>query len=85
MNLKNIAKGTSESFKVDEGIVLLKHTNDRDHEENFNYSIGKDYIQFHFCLKGMANFFLMKGLIFLMLRMKTLFYYITQKKNCRLT
>lgn len=61
MNLKNIAKGTSESFKVDEGIVLLKHTNDRDHEENFNYSIGKDYIQFHFCLKGRANFLFNEG------------------------
>ena len=56
MNLKNIAKGTSESFKVDEGLILLKHTNESEHEENFNYNIGKDYIQFHFCLKGFSNF-----------------------------
>ena len=41
MNLKNIAKGTSESFKVDEGLILLKHTNESEHEENFNYNIAK--------------------------------------------
>ena len=61
MNLKNIAKGTSESFKVDEGLILLKHTNESEHEENFNYSIGKDYIQFHFCLKGFSNFLFNEG------------------------
>ena len=61
MNLKNIAKGTSESFKVDEGLILLKHTNESEHEENFNYDIGKDYIQFHFCLKGFSNFLFNEG------------------------
>lgn len=61
MNLKNIAKGTSESFKVDEGLILLKHTNESEHEENFNYNIGNDYIQFHFCLKGFSNFLFNEG------------------------
>ena len=61
MNLKNIAKGTSESFKVDEGLILLKHTNESEYEENFNYNIGKDYIQFHFCLKGYSNFLFNEG------------------------
>ena len=61
MNLKNIAKGTSESFKVDEGLILLKHTNESEHEEHFNYNIGKDYIQFHFCLKGFSNFLFNEG------------------------
>ena len=61
MNLKNIAKGTSESFKVDEGLILLKHTNESEYEENFNYNIGKDYIQFHFCLKGFSNFLFNEG------------------------
>ena len=56
MNLKNIAKGTTESYKVDEGIILLKQSNESDVELNFNYSIGKDYIQFHFCLKGFSKF-----------------------------
>ena len=61
MNLKNIAKGTTESYKVDEGIILLKQSNESDVELNFNYSIGKDYIQFHFCLKGFSKFLFNKG------------------------
>ena len=56
MNLKNIAKGTTESYKVDEGIILLKQSNDTDVELNYNYNISKDYIQFHFCLKGFSKF-----------------------------
>ena len=61
MNLKNIAKGTTESYKVDEGIILLKQSNDTDVELNFNYNISKDYIQFHFCLKGFSKFLFNKG------------------------
>jgi hypothetical protein len=61
MDLKNIAKGTTESYNVDEGIILLKQSNDTDVESNYNYSIGKDYIQFHFCLKGFSKFLFNKG------------------------
>jgi hypothetical protein len=39
MNLKNIAKGTTESYTVDEGIILLKQSNDTDVELNYNYNI----------------------------------------------
>ena len=56
MNFKNIAKGSTESFKVDEGVILLKQTNENEFESNFNSKIGKDYIQFHFCLKGSSKF-----------------------------
>ena len=61
MNLKNIAKGTTESYTVDEGIILLKQSNDTDVELNYNYNISKDYIQFHFCLKGFSKFLFNKG------------------------
>ena len=61
MDLKNIAKGTTESYNVDEGIILLKQSNDTDVESNYNYSICKDYIQFHFCLKGFSKFLFNKG------------------------
>ncbi len=61
MDLKNIAKGTTESYNVDEGIILLKQSNDTDVESNYNYSIDKDYIQFHFCLKGFSKFLFNKG------------------------
>ena len=61
MNSKNIAKGSTESFKVDEGVILLKQTNENEFESNFNFKIGKDYIQFHFCLKGSSKFLFNQG------------------------
>ena len=61
MNSKNIAKGSTESFKVDEGIILLKQTNENEFESNFDFKIGKDYIQFHFCLKGSSKFLFNQG------------------------
>ena len=61
MNFKNIAKGSTESFKVDEGVILLKQTNENEFESNFNSKIGKDYIQFHFCLKGSSKFLFNQG------------------------
>lgn len=61
MNLKNIAKGTFESFKVEDGLILLKSANTSSSQLNYQYSISKDYIQFHFCLKGFANFLYNKG------------------------
>jgi len=61
MNLKNIAKGSTESFTVDDGVILLKQTNDNEFASNFNYNISKDYIQFHFCLKGTSKFLFNQG------------------------
>ena len=61
MNLKNIAKGTFESFKVEDGLILLKSANTSSSQLNYQYSISKDYIQFHFCLKGFANFLYNEG------------------------
>ncbi|MDB9966860.1 helix-turn-helix transcriptional regulator [Flavobacteriaceae bacterium] len=51
----------TESFKVDEGVILLKQTNENEFESNFNSKIGKDYIQFHFCLKGSSKFLFNQG------------------------
>ena len=61
MNLKNIAKGSTESFTVDDGVILLKQTNDNEFASNFNYNISKDYIQFHFCLKVTLKFLFNQG------------------------
>jgi len=61
MNLKSIAKGSTESFTVDNGIILLKQTNDNEFASNFNFNISKDYIQFHFCLKGTSKFLFNQG------------------------
>jgi AraC-like DNA-binding protein len=61
MNLKNIAKGSTESFTVADGVILLKQTNDNEFASNFNYNMSKDYIQFHFCLKGTSKFLFNQG------------------------
>ena len=61
MNLKNIAKGSTESFTVDDGVILLKQTNDNEFASNFNYNMSKDYIQSHFCLKGTSKFLFNQG------------------------
>ena len=61
MKLKSIAKGSTETFTVDQGIILLKQTNDNDFESNFIFNISNDYIQFHFCLKGASKFLFNEG------------------------
>lgn len=53
---KNIAKGSVESFNVEEGIVFLKQINDNDFPSLQYYDIDISYIQFHFCVKGASKF-----------------------------
>ncbi|MFL2638937.1 MAG: helix-turn-helix transcriptional regulator [Flavobacteriaceae bacterium] len=63
MNIKekNIAKGTIQDFLVGEGIIVLKISNDLEDNKKFNYDINKNYIQFHFCLKGSCKFLFNNG------------------------
>ena len=53
---KSIAIGTTQDFNVDEGVIVLKISNDIDNNRYFNYDIDKNHIQFHFCLKGSCKF-----------------------------
>ena len=53
---KSIAIGTTQDFIVDEGVIVLKISNDIDNNRHFNYDIDKNHIQFHFCLKGSCKF-----------------------------
>jgi AraC-like DNA-binding protein len=53
---KSIAIGTTQDFIVDEGVIVLKISNDLDNNRYFNYDIDKNHIQFHFCLKGSCKF-----------------------------
>lgn len=53
---KSIAIGTTQDFIVDEGVIVLKISNDLDNNRDFNYDIDKNHIQFHFCLKGSCKF-----------------------------
>ena len=52
----SIAIGTTQDFNVDEGVIVLKISNDLDNNRDFNYDIDKNHIQFHFCLKGSCKF-----------------------------
>lgn len=53
---KNIAIGTVQDFLVDEGIYFLKLLNNEETDTAFEYEIDKNYIQFHFCIKGSSKF-----------------------------
>ena len=53
---KSIAIGTTQDYIVDEGVIVLKISNDLDNNRDFNYDIDKNHIQFHFCLKGSCKF-----------------------------
>ena len=53
---KNIAKGSVESFNVEEGIIFLKQINDSEFHSSQYYDIDRTYIQFHFCIKGASKF-----------------------------
>lgn len=44
-----------------EGIIVLKISNDLEDNKKFNYDINKNYIQFHFCLKGSCKFLFNNG------------------------
>jgi len=54
--LKNVAKGTFDETKVDEGFIILLNKNESDKLQYIEREIDSDFIQFHFCLKGSIKF-----------------------------
>ncbi|NAY91532.1 helix-turn-helix domain-containing protein [Muricauda sp. JGD-17] len=56
MTTKNIAKGTYDETKVEDGFYLLKIQNDSNESQLMEREIDSTYIQFHFCLKGRSRF-----------------------------
>lgn len=54
--LENVAKGTFDETKVDEGFIILLNKNESDKLQYFEREIDSDFIQFHFCLKGSIKF-----------------------------
>ena len=57
----NIAKGASENMIIDKGLTYLKHINDSDNQLAYNFEIDKNYIQFHFCIRGDSKFLFNEG------------------------
>ncbi|WNH08545.1 helix-turn-helix transcriptional regulator [Thalassobellus suaedae] len=61
INNKNVAKGSFEETKVDDGFMVLVHKNDKSVAQSIEKYIDSDYIQFHFCLKGSSKFLFNEG------------------------
>ena len=48
---KNIAKGSTQDFIVDDGVIVLKLSNNQDEETQYDYKIDKK----HFSLISILN------------------------------
>ncbi len=58
---KNIAKGSYDRLLLEHGLYVLKIQNDNQEEAEVFHEVDRNYIQFHFSLKGQANFIFNKG------------------------
>ena len=53
---KNIAKGSIEEVKLEDGFIILKLQNESTQVQQVIREIDSSFIQFHFCLKGSSKF-----------------------------
>lgn len=60
-NNKNVAQGSFEETKVDDGALILTFRNDSNQVQSLAKEIDSDYIQFHFCVKGSSRFVFNEG------------------------
>jgi AraC-like DNA-binding protein len=58
---KNVAKRYFEETIVDDGFFVLTYKNDDNKVQNLQRDVQSDYIQFHFCLKGLCKFIFNEG------------------------
>lgn len=61
MELKNVAKGSFEETKIDDGFFVLTYQNEKNITEIVERKIDSSFIQFHFCLKGSSQFIFNEG------------------------
>ncbi|MDH5412589.1 MAG: AraC family transcriptional regulator [Flavobacteriaceae bacterium] len=54
--IKNVAEGTINDIKIDDGFFILKIQNNGHVKQQVKRKIDSSYIQFHFCLKGTSKF-----------------------------
>ena len=59
--LKNVARGTFNETKVDDGFFVLSYQNESQLVETLEREIDSSFIQFHFCIKGAAAFLFNNG------------------------
>ncbi len=58
---KNVAKGSFEETKIEEGFLILTYQNESNSIEVIEREIDSSFIQFHFCLKGLSKFIFNEG------------------------
>ena len=61
MDSKNVAKGSMEETKIDDGFFVLTYQNENNITEVIERKIDSSFIQFHFCLKGSSKFIFNEG------------------------
>jgi AraC family transcriptional regulator, transcriptional activator of the genes for pyochelin and ferripyochelin receptors len=54
--VKNIALGSFDEFKIDDSFYVLTYQNDTIEDKILEREIDSRFIQFHFCLKGLCKF-----------------------------
>ncbi len=59
--LKSVAVSSFGETKVDDGFFVLTYKNDTNAVQNIEKDINSDYIQFHFCIKGLSKFIFNEG------------------------
>ncbi|WP_166960182.1 AraC family transcriptional regulator [Yeosuana marina] len=79
-NKKNVAKGYFEETAVDDDFFVLAYKNDEERVINLERSVQNNFIQFHFCLKGLSKFVFNEGAYILnILEENSLLLYNPQK------
>jgi len=58
---KNNAQGSFEETQIDTGFLILTYKNDLSDSQYIAKEIHRDYIQFHFCIKGTGKFSFNQG------------------------
>lgn len=59
--LKNIARGSFQETKLDEGFLVLTFQNEQNETQIVEREIDSRFIQFHFCIKGSSEFVFNNG------------------------
>ncbi|WP_298893466.1 AraC family transcriptional regulator [uncultured Psychroserpens sp.] len=58
---KNIARGSFDETKLDDGFFVLAYQNEAPHIQTLEREIDSNFIQFHFCIKGSSEFVFNNG------------------------
>lgn len=56
LSLKSNAKSSAQFYELENGIYIINIQNESDEPDQIKRKLGQDYIQFHFCLKGIIKF-----------------------------